>query len=73
MHIMKHTLKIIFGKEQVLKAYNGENFSDEELRLNVKEFSFNSEEEKNAFANGVYEAMGWTACFIPEYELSKEI
>jgi hypothetical protein len=70
---MKHTLKIIFGKEQVLKVYNGENLRDEELKANVKEFSFNSEEEKNAFANGVYEAIGWSDCCIPEYELRREI
>ena len=67
------TVKIVFGKEQVLKVHNGEALNEEELKLNVKEFSFNSEEEKIAFVNGVNEAIGWTECCIPEYVLNKKI
>jgi hypothetical protein len=66
---MKHTLKIIFGKEQVIKAYNGVALNKEELSTNVKEFSFDTVEEKEAFVKGVQEAMGWTAYCIPEDEL----
>lgn len=63
---MKQVAKIIFGKEQVVKAHNGESFSQEELEMNVKEFVFDTIEEKQAFVKGVFEAIGWTGCFISE-------
>jgi len=66
---MKHTLKVIFGKEQVIKAYNNESFTDEELAINVKVYSFNTNEEKEAFVKGINETIGWTECCIPELEL----
>lgn len=49
---MKPTLKIIFGKEQVAKSYNNEVLSEEELTLNVKEYQFETELEKQAFIHG---------------------
>lgn len=66
---MTHTLKIIFGKEQVLKAYNKESFTKEEEKLNIKEYKFESIEEKDAFIKGLNEAIGWTEFCIPELEL----
>lgn len=66
---MKHTLKIVFGKEQVIKIYNNEPLTEEELKNNLKEYSFSSEEEKISFIKGVNEAIGWTECCIPEVEL----
>jgi hypothetical protein len=63
---MKQVAKIVFGKEQVMKAHNGESFSQEELEMNVKEFVFDTIEERQAFVKGVFEAIGWTECFISE-------
>lgn len=65
---MKYTLKIVFGKEQVSKIYNNEPLADDELKYNLKEYSFSSEAEKIAFINGINEAIGWTECCIPEFE-----
>lgn len=33
---MKHTVTVVFGKEQVIKINNGEELTSDELRLNVK-------------------------------------
>jgi hypothetical protein len=67
---MKHTLKVIFGKEQVVKIYNNTPLSDEEIKLNVKEYQFNSAEEKQAFIKGLNEAIGWVDLCIPELEIA---
>jgi hypothetical protein len=66
---MKHTVTIIFGQEPVLKAYKGESFNEEELTTNLKNYSFKSLKEKQAFIRGINEAKGWTECCIPELEL----
>ncbi|MFZ6037609.1 MAG: hypothetical protein ACOYU1_05130 [Bacteroidota bacterium] len=66
---MIYTLKIVFGKGQVIKAFNNIPFTKEELEINVKEYNFNSQEEKEAFLKGINEAIGWTECCIPELEL----
>ena len=65
---MKYTLKIIFGQEQVIKFYNNDPITSEEIENNTKEFSFNTIEEKNSFINGVNAALGWNSCCIPELE-----
>lgn len=67
---MKHTLKVIFGKEQVAKILNNEVLSNEELNINVKEYQFETEKEKQAFINGLNEAVGWTDICIPELEIA---
>ena len=67
---MKHTLKVIFGKEQVVKIYNNTPLSDEEIKLNVKEYQFNSAQEKQAFIKGLNEAIGWVDFCIPELEIA---
>jgi hypothetical protein len=67
---MKHTLKVIFGKEQVVKIYNNTPLSDEEIKMNVKEYQFNSAEEKQAFIKGLNEAIGWLDFCIPELEIA---
>lgn len=66
---MKHTLKVIFGKEQVEKTFNNKSLSDEEIKLNVKEYQFNSKEEKHAFIKGLNEAIGWMEFCISEPEM----
>lgn len=67
---MKYTIKIIYGKEQVIKFYNNEPFSNEEKLNNLKEYKFNSKEELDAFCFGVNETIGWTECHILESELA---
>lgn len=66
---MKHTVKVIFGKEQVIKAYYGEPLTEEELQQNVKQYEFDTLEEKLAFIKGLNEAVGWVEICIPEFEL----
>lgn len=67
---MKHTLKVIFGKEQVAKILNNEVLSEEELNVNVQEYLFETEIEKQAFIKGLNEAVGWTDICIPELEIA---
>jgi hypothetical protein len=67
---MKPTLRVIYGKEQIVKTYNNETLTDEEIKLNVKEYQFNSEEEKQAFIKGLNEAVGWLDFCIPELEIA---
>lgn len=69
---MRHTLKVIFGKEQVVKIYNNIPFTTEEPGQNVKEYAFNSIEEKSAFIKGLNEAIGWLDFCIPELEVVRE-
>lgn len=66
---MIQKVKIIFGKEQVIKLYNEEPLSNDELQNNLREYTFNSIEEKNSFLKGIDEAIGWTEYCIPELEL----
>lgn len=66
---MKPTLRVIYGKEQIVKTYNNETLTEEEIKLNVKEYQFNSEEEKQAFIKGLNEAIGWVDFCIPELEI----
>lgn len=66
---MKHSVKVIFGKEQILKVYSNESLNEEEINTNVKNYEFNSIEEKNAFIKGLNEAVGWIDICIPEFEL----
>lgn len=67
---MKPMLRVIYGKEQIIKIYNNETLTDEEIKLNVKEYQFNSEEEKQAFIKGLNEAIGWIDFCIPELEIA---
>jgi|LakMenEpi03Aug12_release.lakeMendotaPanAssembly.Ray.scaffolds.fasta_scaffold1289118_2 hypothetical protein len=66
---MKHTLHVIFGKEQVAKFYNNdESLTDEEISLYTKQYHFNTEAEKLAFIYGLHESNGWQEYCIPESE-----
>ncbi len=67
---MKHSFKVIFGKEQVLKFFNNESLSSEEIDLNTKEYHFNTAEEKIAFINGLHSAIGWVEFCIPEMQIA---
>ena len=57
-------LKVVFGKEQVQKMLNHIPLSKEDLELNFKVYSFNTEEEAIAFENGLNEAIGWLEVFV---------
>lgn len=56
---MKYTTKIIFGKEQVNRHLAGIELSKDEKEINLKEFSFESKLELDAFLKGLYEGVGW--------------
>lgn len=64
---MSNTLRVVFGKDQVLKIYSGVELTSDELRNNYKEYSFNTIEEKNAFCMGLEEAIGWVEYCLPDY------
>jgi hypothetical protein len=66
---MKHPVKVVFGKEQVIKVYNDESLTEEEQSLFVKEYDFDTLQEKLAFIKGLNEAHGWVAFCIPELEM----
>jgi hypothetical protein len=63
---MIYRLKIVFGKEQVNKFLTNEIFTDDELDINIKEYVFNSIEERESFVSGITEAVGWTDFVIAE-------
>ena len=63
---MKHTIKIIFGKEEVNKFLLEIPLSKEEKDINVKEYQFATQIELAAFINGINEAVGWTECYVIE-------
>ncbi len=65
-----HRVKIIFGKEQVNKYLTGDNLSAEDLTLNVKNYEFDTAEEKNAFIKGIRASVGWSECHIEIVRLS---
>ncbi|TDO83582.1 hypothetical protein EV143_10118 [Flavobacterium chryseum] len=64
---MKYLAKIIFGREQLLKYHNDETLTDCEKIINVKNYSFETRLERNAFYKGIGEAIGWL-----EFEVIKE-
>jgi hypothetical protein len=66
---MKHTIKIIFGKEQVDKFIANIPLTKDEKEINLKEYSFDSEAEMLAFKKGVNEAIGWVECYFVEIAL----
>ena len=63
---MTHTLKVVFGKEQVQKIYNQQMLTSEEVSIHLKEYQFKTEAEKQAFITGLNEALGWTDYCIPQ-------
>jgi hypothetical protein len=63
---MKHSVKIIFGKEQVNKFLTNIPFSEDERLLNEKEYHFETQGELKAFLKGVKETVGWLECYIVE-------
>ncbi len=63
---MMYSIKIIFGKEQVEKFISNIPLSEDEQRINVKKYSFETEVELNAFKKGINEAIGWVECFLVE-------
>lgn len=63
---MKYPLKIIYGKEVVNKFLSEIPFTVEEKNINVKEYTFETKKEMDAFLKGVNETIGWTECFVLE-------
>jgi hypothetical protein len=63
---MKHSVKIIFGKEQVNKFILDTPFSKEEKDINEKIFYFKSKGELNAFIKGVDITVGWSEAYTAE-------
>lgn len=63
---MKHSVLIIFGKEQVNKFLSNVPFSKEEKNINEKEYHFETKAELDAFLKGVNVTVGWLECYIVE-------
>jgi hypothetical protein len=63
---MKHSIKIIFGKEQVNKFLSDVPLTKEEKSINEKEYHFKTQLELDAFLKGVNETVGWLECYIVE-------
>lgn len=63
---MKHTIKIIFGKEQVNKFLSDVPLTEKEKSINEKEYHFETQLELDAFLKGVNETVGWLECYIVE-------
>ena len=55
---MSYHVKIIFGKDQVRKYHNKEEFADFEKSINFKQYIFETKAERNAFYKSVAESMG---------------
>ena len=56
---MKYSIKLVFGKEQVIKTLSNIELTEEELEINTKEYEFETEDELIAFKKGVDDSVGW--------------
>lgn len=65
---MNHSIKIIFGQEQINKFLAEIPFTDEEKIINEKEYHFETEIELKAFIKGVNESVGWLDFYIVNSE-----
>ena len=61
---MSYSVKVIFGKEEILKYENDDKFSTDEILCNVKEYRFQTESEMRAFLQGMEAVVGWTEYLI---------
>jgi hypothetical protein len=68
---MSIALKVLFGSDEVKKYYRNIKLSEEEKNLHLKEYSFNTEAEKNAFLLGMDEVIGWLD-YIP-LDINEEV
>lgn len=64
---MSYHTKIIFGKDEVRKYNNGEDFTDDEKIIHLKKYIFETDAERDTFYQGINEAMGWF-----DYEVIEE-
>lgn len=55
----EHCVTVLFGSDQIRKFHNREIFSEEDICLYTKYYSFDTEQELNAFILGIEEANGW--------------
>lgn len=69
---MNYSIKVIFGKEQVDKHIANIPLTGDELKINVKDFTFKTEIELAAFKKGINEAIGWIDCYLVEDILHEE-
>jgi hypothetical protein len=69
---MKHSIIVIFGKEQVDKFYQNEPFTDAERENHIKTYHFSSIKELDAFSFGINEAIGWLECHVLRTEQKEE-
>lgn len=65
---MSNLVKVVFGKDQVLKLEAGKQLTEEETKDFVKQYLFESEEEKQAFLMGLEASNGWQEYEILEHE-----
>ncbi len=68
---MTHSIRIVFGKEQVNKYLSDIPFSEEECSINEKEYYFDTKVELDAFVKGINGAVGWLECYVVEPTSSK--
>jgi hypothetical protein len=57
-------IKIAFGREVVNTLYEGRALTQNEKRINLKRYKFNSENEAKSFIEGVNEGVGWSEYYI---------
>jgi hypothetical protein len=65
----ENTVTVIFGKDQVDKFENNGPFTFEEFGLYVKQFSFGSKLELDAFILGLEAGEGWQELSVFENKL----
>lgn len=66
---MKHTIRIIFGKEDVDNYLRDGDFTQTLEGVHIKEFYFETESEKMAFCKGIDEAIGWLEYCIVDNQM----
>lgn len=67
MRSNKFIVKLAFGQEVVNALYEGRALTQDEKKINIKQYKFNTETEAKSFIEGVNEGVGWT-----EYEIINE-
>ncbi len=58
------TITVVFGQEAVRKICNNEQLNTSELELFQKQFSFETQNEADAFIKGLNAAVGWQEIYL---------
>jgi len=70
---MEYNVEIIFGKDQIKKYLNNEDFLNYEKTIYLKKYKFETFSERNAFYKGLRESKSWRKFeVIKEYETKSE-